>query len=124
MYHSFDQRIWFMVVRFLSKRSAFCPKYEFSLLNCHIFCPSCSYHGQNYEIYPTILVENCDQAICLGISIAFLYTTPDKVWLFEKFIFKLEVFSHNSNISSILVRQLKYFMKMVVTSARFTILHS
>ena len=48
-YHSFDLRISFTVAIFsLSKRAKFCRKYEFSLLNCHLFCLSSCYHGQNY----------------------------------------------------------------------------
>ena len=38
MYHSFDQRVCFMDLVFLSKRAAFCSKNEFSLINYHIIC--------------------------------------------------------------------------------------
>ena len=41
---------------------------------------------------PTILMENCDQAICLDLLILFLYATPHKIWHFEKFMFELEAF--------------------------------
>ena len=63
------------------------------LLNCQIFCPSSCYHRQNFEnkLQP-FLMENCNQVICLGLSILFLHATPHKVWLFEKFIFELEAF--------------------------------
>ena len=88
IYHSFDQMIWFMINFFLSKRAVLCFKYELSLLNCNIFCPSSRYHGQK----PTILIENCDQAIYLGLSILFLYAILLKVLLFKRFIFELEAF--------------------------------
>ena len=94
-------------------------------LNCHIFCPSSYYHGQNYEKNtPTILMENCDQVICLVLSVLVLYATPDKVCVFEKFIFELEAFWDNSKINSVLVRQLKPHEKMVVSSAKFATLIS
>ena len=48
-YTSFYQRIWFTVIFFLSKRAIFYSKYEFSLLNCYIFCRSSCYHGQDYQ---------------------------------------------------------------------------
>ena len=41
-----------------------------------------------------------------------------KVWLFEKFIFELEAFWDSSEINSILVRQLKSFKKMIVSSVK------
>ena len=72
---------------------------------------------------PTILMENCDQVICLGSSLLFLYAPAHKVWLtFEKFIFEREIFSRNFKINSILVRQLKSLKKMGVWSAKLTIL--
>ena len=55
------------------------------------------------------LVENCEQTICFGFSILFLYATSHKVWLFEKIIFQLEHFLDNS----IMLRQLKSRKKMV-----------
>ena len=48
-YDIFGQRIWFMVIFFLSKRSTFCSKYKVCLLQCHIFCSSSCYYGKNYE---------------------------------------------------------------------------
>ena len=77
-----------------------------------------------WKCTPTILMDNCHQAICLGLSILFLYATPHKVWLFEKFIFEQEAFWKNSKIYSILVRRLKSLKKMVVLSAKFIILIS
>ena len=56
------------------------------------------------------------------ISIFICHT--HKVWLFEKFIFQLESFWVNYKFNSILVKQLKSLKKMVVSSAKFTILIS
>ena len=56
-------------------------------------------------------MENFDQAICLGLSVLFLYVLAHKTWLSEKFNFELEAFSHNFKINSILARQLKYLKK-------------
>ena len=75
-----------------------------------------------WKYTPTILMENCDQIICLGLSILVLYVTLYKVWFFEKLILELEAFWDNSKISSVLVRQLKSLKKIVVSSAKFTIL--
>ena len=49
IYHSLDQRIWFMVMFFLSTRAAFCSKYEFSLLNCPIFCPIMKIYSNHFN---------------------------------------------------------------------------
>ena len=46
-------------------------------------------------------MENCKQAICLGLPILFPYAQVYKVWIFGKFDFPLEAFSHNFKIDSI-----------------------
>ena len=125
VYHSLDQRIWFMVIFYPLKESCI-------LFQIWIFPVKLSYilsqfllsWAELWKFTPTILMENCDQAICLGLSILFLYATPHKVWLFEKLIFELEAFWDNSKINSVLVKQLKSLKKMVVSSAKFTILIS
>ena len=71
-----------------------------------------------WKCTPTVLMEHCDHAICLGLSILLLYAG------LQKFIFKLEAFWDNSEINCFLVRQLKSLKKMVVSSAKFTILIS
>ena len=80
--------------------------------------------GRIMKMYSNHFDRDCDQAICFGLSILFLYATPHKVWLFEKVIFELVAFSLNYKINSILIRQLKSLEKMVVSSAKFTILIS
>ena len=64
---------------------------------------------------PFILMKYYDLVICLGLSILFWYATPHKTWLFKKFIFELEAFSHNSKINSTSVRQLKPLKKVAVS---------
>ena len=51
IYHSFDERIWFMIIFIFSKRAAFSYKYEFPLLNCHIVFPSSCYHRRIMQMY-------------------------------------------------------------------------
>ena len=41
----------FIVNFFLSKRAAFCSKYEFSLLKCYIFCSSLAIMGRIMKMY-------------------------------------------------------------------------
>ena len=48
-----------------------------------------------------ILMGNCKQAICLGLPILFPYAQVYKIWIFRKFDFPLEAFSHNFQIDSI-----------------------
>ena len=124
MYHSFDQRIWFMVNFFLSKRAAFYSKYDFFFKLSYILPQFLLSWTELPKCTSTILMENCDQVTCLGLSIIFLYGSSHKFWCFKKFIFELEDFSQNSKIKSILVRQLKSLKKMVLPSAKFTILIS
>ena len=38
-----------------------------------------------------MLMGNCDHTICPVLSILFLYEPAHKAWLFEKFLFELEV---------------------------------
>ena len=101
-YHNFDEKIWFTVIFFLSNRSASCLKYDFFVkLSYNLF-----------QFFLWIELLNLIPTICLGLSIFFLYAPAHKVWLtFEKFIFELEAFSHNFEINSILVRQLKLLRK-------------
>ena len=123
--HSFDQRIWLTVIFFLSERSrtlfqvwTFFAKLSNTLSQLLLSwteLPKCT---------RAILMENCGQAICLGLSIYFLYTPGRKTWFFEKFIFELEAFSHNFNIKFIFLKQLKSLKKNGVSSAKFTILIS
>ena len=80
--------------------------------------------AEPWNYTPTVLMENWDQVICLVLSILILYATPHKGCFFEKFIFELEAFSDNSKINHVLVRQLKSLKKMIVSSAKLTILIS
>ena len=57
-HHSFDLcSLWLFMLIYLvyeyffssQRDAAFCSKHKFSLLNCHIFCPSSCYYGQNYQ---------------------------------------------------------------------------
>ena len=115
MYHSFDQRVWFMVIFFLSKRAKFFCKYEFFFVKLsYILSQFLLSWAELWKYTPTILMENCGQAICLGLSNLLLYVTPHKGWLFKKFIFELKAVWDNSKINSILVTQLKSLRKMVV----------
>ena len=76
-----------------------------------------------WKCTPTILMENWDQAICLGLSILIMPHLIRTGFL-KNFIFELETFGGNFKINSILVRQIKSLKKMVVLSAKFTILIS
>ena len=75
MDYSFDLKIWFTVIFFLSKRVAFCSKYEFSLLNFHIFC-------SGFKDRITKMHPNCfDGELWPGhlswfINSIFIYCTP------------------------------------------------
>ena len=62
-------------------------------------------------------MENCDHTIYPVLSILFLYDPTYKAWLFGKFILELEA-SDSFKITCILVRQVTYLKKMVVSSAK------
>ena len=84
IYHSLDQEIWFMVIFFLSKRAEFCSKYEFCFVKLsYILSQFLLLWTELWKCTPIILIENCDQAICFGLLILFLYVTPHKAWLSE-----------------------------------------
>ena len=51
-----------------------------------------------------------------------LYATAHKTWCFEKFTLELDASSCSFKITFILLRQVIYFKKMVVSLAKFTIL--
>ena len=120
MHHSFDQRICFKVIFFLSKRTAFCSKYNFFVKLSYILSQLLLSWAEVWKCTLTILMENCGQAICLGLSILFLYATSDKVWLFEKFIFELEAFWDHSKFNSVEILQLRdKFQTAMVSYSRF-----
>ena len=115
IYHCFDQRIWFTIIFFLSKTAAFCSKFEFSLLNCHIFSPSSCYHDQNYGNVLHLFWWNI-MTWSFVLVYQFSFDMPHhKTWLFKKFIFELEAFPHTSKINSTSVRQLKPRKKVAVS---------
>ena len=70
MYHSLGQRIWFMVMLYPLKESCI-------LFQIRIFPVKLSYilsqfllsWAQLWKYTPTVLMDNCDQPICLGLSI-------------------------------------------------------
>ena len=67
---------------------------------------------------------NFDHFICRIWSILFLYTPDHQPWLFEKLIFELNASSYNFKITCILLRQVIYLNKMVLSSVKSTILIS
>ena len=50
---------------------------------------------------------SCGHIICTGLSILFLHTPAHKAWVFDKFVFELEVLSCDFKIDFILLWQLK-----------------
>ena len=58
------------------------------------------------KLTPSILMENCDYVIFLGLSVLFLYAPPYETWLFK--------------ITCILSRQVISLKKMVVSSTKVT----
>ena len=42
------------------------------------------------KLTPSVLMENCDHAICPGLSVLFLHVPTPRAWLFEKLILELE----------------------------------
>ena len=55
---------------------------------------------------PSILMYNCGNTICPGLSILFLSVTAHEALIFEKFVFELEAFSCDFKVYCILVWQL------------------
>ena len=109
MYHSFDQRIWFTVIFIHLEENRILSQTRISFVKLSsILSQFLLSWGELQKYNPTVLIENCDQAIWPTL---FLYATLHKVWLFEKLIFELKVFSPDSKINSILARQLKSLKK-------------
>ena len=122
MYHSFDKRVWLLFM-FLP------PKESLTLFQMDFFCYTFTYFIRfgviknrvskiNYRYFH----GNSDQFIPPGWSILFLYAPAYKAWLFEKFTFDLDTSSYRFKITCILLRQVIPLKKMVVSSAKFTIL--
>ena len=70
------------------------------------------------------VMENCEHFICPGWSIPFLHASIHKAWNFEKLIFKIDASLCIFKITCILLRHVISLKKMVVLSAKFTILIS
>ena len=123
MYYRFNQRIWFTVIFFLSKRAAFCSKHKFSLLDCHIFCPSSCYHKQNYQnSFQLFWWRILTKSFAYFINSIFIWPSH-KVCLFEKFVSELKAFQIILKLI-FLAKQLRSLKKMVVSSTKFIILFS
>ena len=90
---------------------------------CHLLCRQLLLSRTELTKWtPDILMYNGDHTIFPSLSILFLCATAHKVSIFEKFIFKLELFLCDFKIDSILVWQLKSLnKKMVVSSGKFNI---
>ena len=103
-YHSLDKRVWFTII--------FLPlKESLTLFQIWIF-----YYF--YYFFPFGVIEN---RITKVISIYFNGNCVE-AWLFGKFIFQLHASSYSFKITCILLRQVIPLKKMVVLSAKFTIL--
>ena len=85
---------WFLVCVF---SFLFCWKWEFSLLDSHIFCTSSCCHGQNYQNLLQLLWWRINQAICLWLSIILLYATAHELWLFENYFWARSFFTQFQN---------------------------
>ena len=110
---------WFLVCVF---SFLFCWKWEFSLLDSHIFCTSSCCHGQNYQnLLQLLWWRIVTRPFAFGYQLYF-YTLQPMSCGFLKIIFELEAFSHSFKINFILVRQPRYLEKTIVSSAKFTIL--
>ena len=81
------------------------------------FTMTCFVSNKVPKCTPSILMEMWPYHLPCFIS-SFLYDPACKAWLFEKFIFELEV-SYSFKITCILVRQVILLRKLVVSSAKF-----
>ena len=97
MYHGFDQRIFFRVVFFLSKRIAFCSEYEFSMLNYHVFYRRSCDHGENcqnvLDLFWWRILTRPSNLVC---QFYFYVLYLIRCGFFEMLISELEAFSHNT----------------------------
>ena len=84
------KRIWFKTLYFHLKGS--CTLFQILIfLNVICFVQLELSRTELPECTPSILTENCDHTIFLFYQFYFCYGPFHKDWLFEKFIFELEV---------------------------------
>ena len=121
MYHSFNQRVWFMVIFSSQRELHSVPNMNFLCYIVTYFVPVPVITGRIMKMYSSHFNGELWSGHLSWFINSIFICTPQKCWLFEKSIFELEAFWDNSKINSILVRQLKSFQKMVVSSAKFTI---
>ena len=109
---------------YLSKRVSLCSRYGFF---CYTFIYLAWFgviKNRVTKVNSKYFNGNCDRFICLDWSILFLYAPVHKTLLFEKFIFELDASSHSFKITCVLLRQVITLKKIVLSSAKFTILIS
>ena len=107
MCHSLDKRVWFTIF-FLSLKESL------TLFQMWIF-----YYTFTYFV-PFGVIENR----VTKVNFKYFNGNFAEAWLFEKFIFELDASSYSFKITCILSRQVISLKKMVVSSAKFTILIS
>ena len=124
MYHSFDLRMVygysfpFWVGCILFHIWVFFVKLSYILSQ---FC----YHGQNYEnVLQPLWWRILTRPSVLVYQSYFYMLHPIRSGILKSLFFEVEGFWDNSKINSILVRQLKSLNKMVVSSAKLSIIIS
>ena len=107
MYHSLDKSVWFTII--------FLPlKESLTLFQIWIF-----YHTFTYFV-PFGIIKNR----VTKFNSKYVNGNCAEAWFFEKFFFELDASSYSFKITCVLLRQVRSLRKIVVTSAKFTILIS
>ena len=109
MCQSLDKRVWFTIFSLPLKESI-------TLFQIWIFYYTIIY------FFPFEVIEN--RVTNVNSKYFNVNCAEPEVWLFEKFIFELDASSYSFKITCIPLRQVISLKKMVVSSAKFTILIS
>ena len=117
---------------YLSNRVSLCSRYGFFCYTFTYFVPFWVIQNKVIKINYKSFNGNCDYIPVLLVDQFYFYMDhPIKAWLFEKTIFELDydwaslsffAFSYSFKITYILLKQVITLKKMVVLSAKLTIL--
>ena len=116
-------RIFFFNI-FLPFKESLIPDRYFFIITLLILSRLELSRVKSLKLTASNLMENCEHFICPGLSIPFLYASIHKALHFEKLIFKLDASLCIFKITCVLLRHVISLKKMVVLSAKFTILIS
>ena len=124
IHHSLDKKVWLWIMFLPVKESHSVPDMDFFCYTFTFFVRFGVIKNRATKVNSKYFNGNFDNFICPVWSVLFLHAPDYQAWLFQEFIFELDASSYSFKITCILLRQVIYLNKMVVSTAKSAILIS